>query len=287
MKQIRAPYTIKIFLPDGDPRGLRVLERPNWTGIALVFSRTGFKEAINRPELKQAGVYILIGDPPDDGTLPHLYIGEGDPILDRLKNHHANKDFWSSAIAITSKDNSLNKAHIQYLENRLIRLAKEAKLSQLENNNFPTPPSLTESDIADTDRFFSTMLGFFPLVGLFAFERSPQHTLEKSHLLYIKNKGITASAIETPEGFLVLKGSQATFSAVASCPDYIKRQRNDLLSKGLFVQEKDLLTFTENFTFSSPSTAASIVLARSANGRIEWKTAQGKTLKERQEEESG
>ena len=107
MKQIRAPYTIKIFLPDGDPRGLRVLERPNWTGIGLVFSRTGFKEAINRPELNQAGVYILIGDPPDDGTLPHLYIGEGDPILDRLKNHHANKDFWSSAIAITSKDNSI------------------------------------------------------------------------------------------------------------------------------------------------------------------------------------
>ena len=130
------------------------------------------------------------------------------------------------------------------------------------------------------------MLGFFPLVGLSAFERSPQHNLEKSHLLYIKSKGLTASAIETSEGFLVLKGSQATLSAAASCPDYIKKQRSDLISKGLLVQEKDQLTFTENFNFSSPSRAASVIFARSANGRTEWKTAQGKTLKERQEDES-
>ena len=148
-----APYSIKIFLPAGEPNGLRILERPNWTGVGVAFGRTGFKEAATRPELKRTGVYILVGESSDESPLPMLYIGEGDPILDRLKMHNANKDFWTFGVAFTSKDTSLNKAHVQHLESRLIEIARKAKLCKLENSVNPTQPSLTEADCADTEQF--------------------------------------------------------------------------------------------------------------------------------------
>jgi hypothetical protein len=43
--------------------------------------------------------------------------------------------------------------------------------------------------------------------------------------------------------------------------------------------------FAQDYVFSSPSTAAAVVLGRSANGRIEGKDAQGRTLKALQEKE--
>lgn len=61
------------------------------TGLGVAFSRTGFQEAIGRKELERAGVYILMGESSDKSSFPTIYIGEGDPILDRLKNHNANK----------------------------------------------------------------------------------------------------------------------------------------------------------------------------------------------------
>lgn len=45
--------------------------------------------------------------------------------------------------------------------------------------------------------------------------------------------------------------------------------------------------FSQNYVFTSGSTAAAaVVLGRSASGRVEWKEAQGWTLKERQEREA-
>jgi hypothetical protein len=40
------------------------------------------------------------------------------------------------------------------------------------------------------------------------------------------------------------------------------------------------LELAEDFVFSSPSTAAAIVLGRNANGLTEWKLKDGITLKE-------
>ena len=126
------PYSIRIFLPGGDPEGLRTIEKSNWSGCGLVIPRALLAEAKGREELKRTGVYVLLG-PPEESGLPRVYIGEGDPVGPRLESHAAKKDFWTTAIAFTSKDGNLNKAHVQYLESHLISLAAAAKRSVLEN----------------------------------------------------------------------------------------------------------------------------------------------------------
>ena len=63
------PFSIRIFVPDGDPDGLRLVEKSNWTGVGVVFNRTNYKDVAARPEFDKTGVYVLFGSE-QDSSLP-------------------------------------------------------------------------------------------------------------------------------------------------------------------------------------------------------------------------
>jgi hypothetical protein len=125
--------TIKLFLPHGDAKRLRVGEVSNWTGKALAAPRTELEDLLAREELESSGVYFLLGVNPDTGA-PLAYIGEAEVIRERLKQHKA-KDFWNVVVVFVSKDENLTKAHIRFLENRLLQEAKLIGRYVLENTN--------------------------------------------------------------------------------------------------------------------------------------------------------
>jgi len=101
-----------------------------------------------------------------------IYVGEGDPLGPRLEQHYANKEFWTWAIFFVSTDNSLNKAHVQHLEARLLDMARQAKRATLDNMNAPQKPALSEAETADAESFLADMLSTFPLLGLTVFEKT-------------------------------------------------------------------------------------------------------------------
>lgn len=294
------PFSLRIFVADGDPDGLRIVEKSNWIGKALVFPRALLPQVKARPELAQTGVYLLLGPRPD-GEGEMLYVGEGDPILPRLQDHQSKKDFWTRAIGFTTASaGQLNKAHVQFLEARLIALARAAKRMPLDNANQPTEPSLSEADRADMEVFLAHMLGMLPVLGVHAFEQAPAVALPAAvpgqpapvapTLLYCRGKGVEATGYESTQGFVVRKGSQAVAEVVPSLQENWParvNQRKDLLESGVLVVEGDALRFTQDYVFTSPSLAAVLVLGRHTNGRTKWKDAQGRTLKELQEAEAG
>jgi hypothetical protein len=278
------PYSIRIFLPGGDPDGVRTIEKSNWSGSGIVVPRSLLGEAKQRREFARTGVYVLVG-PPEESGLPRVYVGEGDPIRPRLEQHASKKDFWTSCIAFTSKDENLNKAHVQYLEARLIELATRAKRCTLDNANTPQMPSLSEVDAADAEGFLGEVMLCCPLLGLGVFSPAVA-TAKGATRLYVKAKGLESQGNETPQGFVVLTGSVASRAEVPSCPAYVKELRAALAGNGVLVPAGQGYRFTQDYVFSSPSTAAGVVLGRSANGRMEWKTADGKTLKAVQDTEA-
>ena len=91
------PASIRTFLADCQPEGIRVVDKSNWTGRAVVASRAQLGEALQRDELARAGVYALIG--PGDGSDSRVYVGEGDNLHERVKKHATAKDFWTRFIA--------------------------------------------------------------------------------------------------------------------------------------------------------------------------------------------
>jgi hypothetical protein len=281
---MKKPYSIKIFLPGGDPDGLRTIEKSNWSGAGIVIPRALMSEAKSRRELMRTGVYVLIG-PQEESGLPRVYVGEGDPIKPRLEQHAAKKDFWTSCVAFTSKDENLNKAHVQYIESRLISFAAQAKRCVLDNGNAPALPSLSEADSADAEGFLLEMMLCFPVLGLSVFTAAAP--IQKSaKLLFITAKGIKAEGMETHDGFVVRSGSGAVKGEVPSCHAYLKELRVALISNGVLKTSGDGYAFTQDYIFPSPSTAAGVVQGRAANGRVDWKSKDGKTLKDLQEAEA-
>jgi hypothetical protein len=277
------PFSIRIFCPDGNPAGLRILSKSNWTGCGLVCPRSILPTVKSRKEFSQPGVYVLVG-PPEDGELPKIYVGEGDPVGPRLEQHYANKEFWTWAVFFVSTDGNLNKAHVQHLEAELLDMARQAKRATLDNVNTPQKPALSEAETADAESFLADILSILPILGLTAFEKTAVPTSSSRHEFKIEAKGITARGYETPEGFIVLQRSITVNDKVPLIHRYFSNLRKELQSQDVLVSRGDQLEFAQDYLFNSPSTAAGVVQGRSANGRIDWKDSSGRTLRELQEE---
>ncbi len=115
------PFTIRIFVPDGNPEGVRLIDRMNWTGLGIAFPLDQWPHIRQRNEFNKTGVYILVGNQTED-DLPTLYIGQGDGVRNRIEAHFVNKEFWDWGIAFVSHAASggLNRAHITWLEYALV-----------------------------------------------------------------------------------------------------------------------------------------------------------------------
>lgn len=279
----RRGFSVHVFLPNGDPDGVKVVEKDNWTGRGLVIPRVMFADTRSREELNRTGVYLLVGSS-DESTLPMIYVGEGDPVKARLDQHAKAKDFWTHAVIFTSKDQNLNKAHVQHLESRLVELAGAAKRTVLDNGNQPAPPSLSEADIAEVEGFLDDMLLCLPLLGYGFFEQAGEPAVAGT-ALFLRAKGIEGRGYESPAGFVVRSGSQAVGNdkLAPSIHHYLKELREELVRQGVLTANAGVFVFTQDYTFASPSMAAGVLLGRSANGRIEWRNAQGRSLKELQQ----
>lgn len=277
------PTSIRIFLADGSPDGIRVVEKSNWTGRAVVASRTQLPDALARDELTRPGVYVLAGTG-DDGE-SRLYIGEADVLGDRLRSHASRKDFWTWFVAFTSADENLNKAHVRYLECRLLTLARTANQWTVENAAAPNEPPLSEADRADADWFLSEMLVIYPILGIDAFEAAASEAAPPGGAddLVLEQRGGHGRGRETKDGFVVLADSRARASEVASAKPWLTDLRRKLIERGVLVAEDGSLRFSQDYRFTSPSSAAAVLVGGSANGRKAWRTSDGRTLREVQE----
>lgn len=272
--------TIKIFLIDGDPNGRMSCELSNWTGKAYKIPRIKIKECSDRDDLASTGVYLLFGK--DEEGKDQVYIGEAESTLKRLNQHLTQKDFWNETIVFVSKDDNLNKAHIKYIENRLHDIAKTANRYKIENSITPTQSSISESDRAEMEEFIENIKMLVNTLGHKVFDEKREFKpKQKSEIFLIKAaRGAEAQGEPTSDGFVVFKASKAAGTTVVSMTHNFVNLRQKLIEEGVLVNKGEFCEFPEDYIFSSPSTAASIVLGRNANGLTEWKQSTGKTLKD-------
>ena len=282
--------SIRIFLVDGVPEGLRLIEKSLWTGIGIVCSRNQYPAIRKREEFGRPGIYVLTGPDPVTPGGQLVYIGQAEVARQRLDQHSTGKDFWTHFVLFTIKDTSLNNAHFRYLESYLVQRGLQAKRANIVNGNQPNAPQLSEAEVADAEAFLENMLLIYPLVGVDAFEIVTSHAVSDSALsvpvaeeFFLTSGGVNASGSLTPEGFLVRKDSIGSGKTVPSMQGGYLALRNELVQNGVLVPDGGKLRFTQDYFFKSPSAAAAVALGRSANGRTEWKTADDRTLAEVQE----
>lgn len=277
--------TIKLFIPRGDAKSLRTAEISNWTGKAVAAPRTELDELLAREELEKAGIYILTGSDPTTNA-PRAYIGEAEVIRERLRQHKS-KEFWVSAIVFVSKDENLTKAHVRYLESRLLSEAARVNRFRLEQNQ-SGGSKLPESDREDMEVFLSRIRQLLPVLGsdILSPISQPDTTAQRGGVLHCRMKGAEGRGQRTQNGFVVFSGSTAVLEERPSMEKYpyVMAQRKQLIAEGALTEKEGFLLFTKDTEFSSPSAAAAVIHGGSANGLIAWKTEDGKSLKQLDEQ---
>jgi len=274
--------TLELFFIDGKPDGMLTAEVFGWTGHILVAPRTRLPEALKRKESSYTGVYILLGEQDEE---PLAYIGEGENIAARIKSHDAKKDWWTRVVLITSAANNLHKAHVQYLESRLVQEGISAANTKLENGTSPSLPSLSEAAQANMEAFISQLLMVLPAirVDLFTSNAKPDKQSESVKSqdskeiqvfeLTLKKEGIVATAILEDGEFIVQKGSlaRAEYIGDRSEKSYYWKHYDKLVEQGILVDQGKHKVFTQSYAFSSTSAAGAFCNGRSTAGPIAWK----------------
>lgn len=278
------PFSLRVFVPSGDPTGILIATRDDGIGKATIFSRPLLGEVKGRKEWALPGVYLLVGQ-------SRLYIGEGDPVGKRLEDHAREKTFWTRALFFTA-DNRLNKAHIQHLESKLVKLAQEASVADLDNGNSPQPPALGEEEYAFAENVLADLLLMLPLLGFSHFEamHSPSENIEDETdasttftggkrraaysalpqgMLFYGTYKESRATIESSEGGVVLKaGSTVVREPVPSFDVWMAKyaqMRRQLIESGVIAEDNGQLVVKQDQFFSSASGAATVVRGVSSN----------------------
>lgn len=279
--------SLELFFIDGNPEGMQTAEVFNWTGHVLYFPRTMVAQALARPAARHTGVYVLLGE---GETGPCAYIGESEDIAQRIKSHDVQKDFWTHAALITTQSNNLHKAHVKYLEARLIEEARRIGRMPLDNSTTPARPGLSEAARANMEEFLETLFIVLPALRIDMFlerarraetgdEMVGQSSGGQKFLLRSAKSGADATALVMNGEFVVEKGSIARGAWVGVWSTY-QRLHQELVHSGVLVPEGGQLRFAKSYAFSSPSAASEVIQGRASNGTLEWKTPEGKTYKE-------
>ncbi len=292
--------TIQVFLPDGDPQSVRIAEVTQRLVQAIQVPRSVLSIAESRAELKQVGVYFLVGSV-DEGSTPEVYIGESENCWIRLKQHHATKDWWTQAIVITStsKTNAFDKAQGRWLEWFATQQAQNVGRYKVINQCAAQEPHVNESVKADLFDHFDTLQTLVALLGYPLFRPAAAVSVvagasdlvsdaaSTEHFYCRTKKGVFATGYPTTEGFVVLEGSRARMQTTRSAEKtWVGKARMRSIEDGALIPDGEMLLLTKDLAFNSPSSASALVLGRSSNGWTAWRDAKGRTLKERTSEAS-
>lgn len=275
------PYgkAIELFLVDGDANGLVTAELSNWNGKAIKIPRTDVKDS-TRQDITEAGIYFLFCQE-DDGS-DSVYIGEAENVQKRLIQHMSDYNsgkenyYWKTAVIFTGRD--LNKAHIRYLENKLVKMAREYKHYRVLTKNTYGDTVLKESQIASMEEFIDNIRILINTLGYKLFVPAPQITNNTQYLFCKGNNG-EAKGFLSSEGLTVIKGSRISdhtapsFEIRGKCYFLLRKQ---LIENGIIIDD----IFQADYEFSSPSAASSVILGHSSNGNIDWKNMSGTLLKD-------
>lgn len=290
--------SLELYYIDGRPDGMVTAELFNWTGHVLMFPRTQLSAALARIEAGYAGVYLLLGD--QNGE-PIAYIGEGEDIGTRIRQHDVRKEWWTSAVLVTASANKLNKAHVRFLEARLIGHAKAIGHTPLDNLTTPVLPTLSEADIAKMEAFLENLLIVLPAVRVDMFIQrarpskpvvstaparamSDQHALASVGTRFVlesRKHGLRASAVLVDGEFVVEAGSMGKLEWTGLDHHTYASLYAELRRSGVLAPHGDHCTFMQDYAFRSPSAAAAVVNGRASNGQLDWRTTDaGLTYKE-------
>lgn len=280
MDSEKRPRTIQIFLPTGDPSGIRIAEITTSIIRLIEVPRSELSDFLQMPEAKQVGVYFLIGRENKD----EVYVGQSGDVGGRLVQHHKEeKKDWERALVLVSMTNNLTQTHVLYLESLSIEKAKVCNRYEVTNSNGGQKPHTPLPLKADCHEVYEIGSLLLATLGYPIFEKLVETSKNhKQDLFYCMRSGVKAKAYYTSEGMVVLKGSTAPFEVKRKTSSKQVEMRDQFIQKGILKREGNMVVFEKDYLFNSPSGASALLVLQASNGWVDWKTNKGQTLSDAQ-----
>ena len=261
---------------NGQPDGIRSIRRSLSTMTVYVIPRPLLAEAKNISGINRPGIYYLINES-DDSKIAQIYIGQTRNGIARLDDHNRSKDFWNKAIMFLAESKTFTLDMISGLEKFAIQKAHESKRYTVENTVVPKY-EIDEYDIASVEEIYEEIQFIMGTQG-YKMDNA-KNSLNEADILHTTRGGIEAFGVYDGDKFEVLEGSAVSAEIRNSAPNKVRILRNTAVANGDIQKEGNTCRLKKSMSFSSPSYAASFVIGSSANGWIEWKNKDGKTLDE-------
>lgn len=273
--------SIELFLVNGTADSLIIAELSNWNGKAIKIPRIEVADC-KRDDIKEPGIYFLFCK--EEDNTDSVYIGESENVKERLVQHirdysaEKEKYYWTTAVIFIGRD--LNKAHIRYLEDRLVAEARSAKRYVVLTKNTYSNTVLKESQMAAMNEFIDNIKILINALGYKVLEPvvlNDSASTVDDEKLYLSTGSVHAEGVVTTEGFVLLAGANLNEKiSEKSLGKGAIALRKKIVESG---KVKDFVT-TEDILFSSSSAAADFVTGYSVSGPMTWKNANGVSLKE-------
>jgi hypothetical protein len=281
------PQTIQIYLPSGDPEGIRVASLTTRTVRMFDVPRTLLPEFLAMEEAHRVGVYYLFGTADDES--PQCYIGQGGTVGNRLKTHAGSKEFWTRAMVAISLTDEWTVTHSSYLEWLSISMAQTAGRYVLDNGNGGSNTHTPKPLEADCLEFIETIAVLLATLGEPVLEevKTPRRRNGARSgrdsgppKLFLRARGCDGSGFHTPEGMVVLSGSRGSATLTPSASKSLSALRLSLQGEGVVTMDDSGLLFLKDYLFRTPSAASAFLMGSSSNGREHWKTEDGLSINE-------
>lgn len=282
------PQTIQVYLPQGEPTGIRIATVTTRTVTVFDVPRPLLTRFLTMSEASQVGMYCLVSDDPDDRV---AYIGQSGDVGRRLSQHQGSKDFWTRALVAVSLTRDWTSTHVAYLEWLAIARAREAGRYRLENGNQASNPFTPAPLEADCREYFATIAMLAGVLGVPLLERQTAiadgggdaHADEQrdaTEELFLNDRTCVGVGSQLSDGFTVRAGSVGRTELQSSAPGRLSDLRARLLGSGDIEAHDDKFTVLRDLAFPSPSAAAQFLTGTSVNGRKLWRDRRGRSINE-------
>lgn len=265
------PRLLQTYLTDGTLEGIRVVD-PEGDIEAYVIPRLKLAEARSEEKLAQPALYILLNA--EDNK---AYIGESESFYTRVGQHLKNKDWWTLAVAVVSKNNDLEKGDVKYLESLAVERARGGSAT-IENSTIPPRNNIQRFKVHKLDKILDDTQLVLTSLGYDIFTSKSQAANET--IWYCKTKLTDAKAVFRGEKFVVLAGSLIDKSHTPSFEkeySYQVAERQEIFNQKS-IDHGDYVELEENIALVSPNHAGHIVAGRSVNAWTTWKNSAGETM---------
>ena len=258
---------VYLYPDDKKAASLKVFQDRTNQITGFYFTRDSIKDVEKLPNVNNCAIYFLFNNSEEDES--RVYVGQSVNGVARIKDHVANKEFWSFCIMFVTDNSSFDKLTIDYLEFKFISKFKQSSYTLANKDNRNNEPNFSIFDKPDFDSYVSQIEFLLSTEGVVTIEPSALSNSNKYYYPSNKNLGklyVRDGKFVLTTGSVIRRPKESTKNYAGGFYTRINKLIDDYLEDEKVIETGDGLVTVVDLAFDRPSRPAVLLAGNSQNG---------------------